>query len=140
MTQYISKDALIAEIKKIIPNEPYPRTSETLDGAATYGKRDMGFKILDLINTFGVKETGSEISEVDEKYKIGKWFTGLIPCWVDAPSTLQAAHNHHGENIVAIHLKEGGYRCCCVDDKNPSTFSLAEGTSLVEGWHNRKEY
>lgn len=76
--------------------------------------------------------------EVDEGYKIGKWFTGLIPCWIDAPSTLQAAHDHHGKNIVAIHLKNGGYRCCCVDDKEPTTFSLAENTPLVEGWHNRE--
>jgi len=134
MVQYIDKNVLIADIKKIIPNEPYPMTSETLDGAKTYGKRNMCFKILDLINTLKVKEIDVEI---DEKHKIGKWFTGLIPCWVDVPSTLQAAHNHHGKNIVAIHLKNGGYRCCCVDDKNPITFSLAEGTPLVEGWHNR---
>lgn len=77
-------------------------------------------------------------TDIDEKYKIGKWFMGLIPCWVDAPSTLQAAHDHHGKNIVAIHLKNGGYRCCCVDDKKPITFSLAENTPLVEGWHNRE--
>lgn len=77
-------------------------------------------------------------TDIDEKHKIGKWFMGLIPCWVDAPSTLQAAHDHHGKNIVAIHLKNGGYRCCCVDDKKPTTFSLAENTPLVEGWHNRE--
>lgn len=73
--------------------------------------------------------------EIDEKHKIGKWFTGLIPCWIDAPSTLQASHSHHGKNIVAIHLKDGGYRCCCIDDKEPMTFSLPENTPLVEGWH-----
>lgn len=77
-------------------------------------------------------------AEIDEKYKIGKWFTGLIPCWVNAPSTQQPAHDFHGKNIIAIHLKDGGYRCCCIDDKKPVTFTLTEGTPLVEGWNNRE--
>lgn len=90
-----------------------------------------------LANSAKICEDKQQV-EIDKEYKIGKWFTGLIPCWIDAPSTLQAAHNHHGENIVAIHLKDGGYRCCCIDDKEPITFSLAENTPLVEGWHNRE--
>ena len=76
--------------------------------------------------------------EQDEEYKIGKWFTGLIPCWINAPSTLQPEHRNHGKNVVAVHLKGGGYRCCCVDDKKPITFSVAENTPFVEGWHNRE--
>lgn len=127
MTQYISKDTLVAEIKERIKtyNKGYVNGDDTRTDALEVLLHD--------IDTLEVKEDLG----IDEKYKIGKWFTGLIPCWVDAPSTLQAAHNHHGENIVAIHLKDGGYRCCCVDDKEPITFSLAENTSLVEGWHNR---
>ena len=91
----------------------------------------------------GFQETGKCFADgeckakIDEKHKVGKYFTGLIPCWVDAPSTLQPAHNYHGKNIVAIHLKDGGYRCCCIDDKKPVTFSLPENTSLVEGWRRK---
>ena len=130
MTQYIRKDALVAEIKERIKtySKGYAEGDDT---------RADALKVL--LHDIDILEVKEDL-EIDEKHKVGIWFTGLIPCWVDAPSTLQAAHNHHGENIVAIHLKEGGYRCCCVDSKNPSTFSLAEGTSLVEGWHNKKEY
>ena len=77
-------------------------------------------------------------AEIDEEHKVGKWFMGLIPCWIDAPSTLQPAHQYHGKNVIAIHLKDGGYRCCCVDNKNPITFCVAEDTHLVEGWKDRK--
>ena len=79
-----------------------------------------------------------EENDIDEEYKIGKWFTGLIPCWINAPSTLQSEHSNHGKNVVAIHLKEGGYRCCCIDDKKPRVFNVAENTPFVEGWHNRE--
>ena len=72
--------------------------------------------------------------EIDEDWKVSKWFTGLIPCRVDAPSTLQPAHGYHGKNIVAIHLKKGGYRCCCIDDEKPKTFFLPENTHFMEGW------
>ena len=72
--------------------------------------------------------------EIDEDWQVGKWFTGLIPCRVDAPSTLQPAHEYHGKNVVAIHLKNGGYRCCCIDDEKPKTFFLPEGTYFMEGW------
>ena len=130
MTQYIRKDALVAEIKERI--ETYNKDYTNGDDR----RADALEVLLHYIDTLEVKED----LEIDEKHKIGKWFIGLIPCWVDAPSTLQAAHNHHGKNIVAIHLKDGGYRCCCVDDKEPITFSLAEGTPLVEGWHNRKSF
>lgn len=83
------------------------------------------------------KKELKKIEKIDEKYKVGKYFTGLIPCWVNAPSTLQPAHNYHGKNIVAIHLKDGGYRCCCIDDKKPVTFSLPENTPLIEGWKRK---
>lgn len=140
MTQYINKNALIAEIKKIY-NEYYKfLPSDIVENVQNF-KDD----VLRNIDTLEVKEAGANSEshkedklEIDEKFKVGVWFTGLIPCWIDAPSTLHAAHSRHGKNIVAIHLKEGGYRCCCVDDKNPSTFSLAENTPLVEGWHNRE--
>lgn len=91
----------------------------------------------------GFQETGKCFADgeckakIDEKHKVGKYFTGLIPCWVNAPSTLQPAHNYHGKNIIAIHLKDGGYRCCCIDDKKPVTFSLPENTPLVEGWKRK---
>lgn len=84
------------------------------------------------------KQGEQKVEEIDEEYKIGKWFTGLIPCWINAPSTLQPEHSNHGKNVVAVHLKGGGYRCCCVDDKKPITFSVAENTPFVEGWHNRE--
>lgn len=80
----------------------------------------------------------AEGEEIDEEYKVGKWFAGLIPCWINAPSTLQPGHSEHGKNIVAIHLKGGGYKCCCVDNKEPATFNMPENTPLVEGWHNRE--
>ena len=35
------------------------------------------------------KQGEQKVEEIDEEYKIGKWFTGLIPCWINAPSTLQ---------------------------------------------------
>lgn len=128
MTQYIDKLALVAMIKERIKtyNKGYANGADR--------RADALVVLLHDIDTLEVKED----LEIDKEHKIGKWFTGLIPCWIDAPSTLQAAHDHHGKNIVAIHLKNGGYRCCCVDDKEPSTFSLAEGTPLVEGWHNRE--
>lgn len=66
MTQYIDKAALVAEIEKIIPTEPYPRTSETLYGAEKYGKREMCFRILDLINTLEVKEVDWEKERMSE--------------------------------------------------------------------------
>lgn len=122
MAQYIDKLALVAMIKERIKtyNKGYANGDDR--------RADALEVLLHDIDT---------LEEIDEKHKIDKWFTGLIPCWVDAPSTLQAAHNHHGEDIVAIHLKDGGYRCCCIDDKEPMTFSLPENVSLVEGWHNR---
>ena len=89
-----------------------------------------------------IKETAQDAlaqlpktSVIDENYKAGNCFSGLIPCWVDAPSTLQFGHAYHGKNVVAIHYKNGGYRCCCVDDEKPITFNLPEGTHLVEGWN-----
>lgn len=81
-----------------------------------------------------VKALLNENNEIDEDYVLGKCFTGLIPCWIDAPSTLQPAYKYHGKNIVAVHLKGGGYRCCIIDDITPSTFYLPENTHLVEGW------
>lgn len=94
-------------------------------------------------NCNGFQETGKCFADgeckakIDEKHKVGKYFTGLIPCWVNAPSTLQPAHNYHGKNLVAIHLKDGGYRCCCIDDNKPITFTLPENTQLVEGWKRK---
>lgn len=80
-----------------------------------------------------VKSMMQEPDNVDEEYDTSK-FTGLFPAWIDAPSTLQPAHKWHGRNVVAIHEKKGGFRCCCVDDKVPSTFHLPEDTHLVSGW------
>ena len=116
----IDKDAVVAEIEKLKKSHD----NWSCMGKCFHKEYD---NLLSFINTL-------EVKEVDEEYKVGKWFTGLIPCWVDAPSTLQPSHNYHGKNIVAIHLKDGGYRCCCVDDEVPTTFSLAEDTHLVEGW------
>ena len=90
------------------------------------------------IRAYLEKQKEQKPAEIDEEHKVGKWFTGLIPCWIDAPSTLQPAHRYHGKNVIAIHLKDGGYRCCCVDDKKPITFRVAEDTHLVEGWKDRK--
>lgn len=65
MEQYIPKSVLVAEIEKIIPSEPYPRTSETLYGAEKYGKREMCFRILDLIDSLEVKEVNLK-KEIEE--------------------------------------------------------------------------
>lgn len=133
MKQYIDKSAVVAEIeKRLHTNGAFDEFGDEA-WAEDVGMCNAYKSILSFLDTLEVKED----LEIDEKHKIGKWFTGLIPCWVDAPSTLQAAHDHHGKNIVAIHLKDGGYRCCCIDDKEPMTFSLPENTSLVEEWHNR---
>ena len=77
--------------------------------------------------------------ERTEWYRLlgGKTFMGLIPCWVDAPSTLQPAHKHHGKNLIVMHENNGGFRCCCVDDEKPITFHLPEDTHLVEGWNKK---
>ena len=70
----------------------------------------------------------------NEDYMIGSYFKGLIPCWVNAPSTFQPAHKYHGKNLVVMHENAGGFRCCCVDDETPRTFHIPEDTFLVEGW------
>lgn len=72
--------------------------------------------------------------EIDSDYMVGRTFSGLIPCWVNAPSTLQAAHRYHGKNVVAVHEKSGGFCCCFIDDDRPRTIHLPENTCLVEGW------
>ena len=74
----------------------------------------------------------------DEEYSFSGKFSGLCPAWINAPSTLQPAHKYHGKNVVAIHEKTGGFRCCCIDDEVPSTFHVPENTELVPGWTGRK--
>ena len=80
---------------------------------------------------FGLKQ--------NEEYMLpgGKTFSGLIPCWVDAPSTLQPAHKHHGKNLIVMHENNGGFRCCCIDNEKPVTFHLPEDTHLIEGWNKK---
>ena len=73
--------------------------------------------------------------EFDEDYKIGTYFSGLILAWVNQPSALQPAHRHHGKNVVAIHLKRGGFRCCCIDDDVPRTIDIPENTLSPLGGH-----
>lgn len=81
----------------------------------------------------------SSMSAYDGDYNFSNKFTGLCPCWVNAPSTIQPAHKWHGKNIVAVHETDGGFRCCCVDDIKPITFHLPENTELVPGWRNRRK-
>ena len=76
------------------------------------------------------------MKEIDENFKAGKTFTGLVPAWIDAPSTRQPAHRYHGMNVVAVRYKDGGYRCCGLFDGKPVTFDLPEDTHLVEGWND----
>lgn len=80
---------------------------------------------------FGLKQT--------QEYMLsgGKTFSGLIPCWVNAPSELQPAHKYHGKNVVIMHENNGGFRCVCIDDKEPVTFHLPENTLFVEGWKKK---
>lgn len=72
-----------------------------------------------------------------EQYSIGKTFMGLIPCWVNAPSTLQPAHKYHGKNAVIMHENNGGFRCCFIDDEKATTIHLPENTLFVEGWRKK---
>ena len=51
MKHLIDKEAILAEIKKIIPSEPYPRTSDTLYGSRVYGKIEMCNEIITRINS-----------------------------------------------------------------------------------------
>ena len=74
--------------------------------------------------------------QIDGEYTNGG-FTGLLPAWIDAPSTLQPAHKWHGRNVVAVHEKNGGFRCCLIDEKVPFTFHLPENTGLVSGWKKK---
>lgn len=78
---------------------------------------------------FGLQQT--------ENYTIGKTFKGLIPCWINAPSELQSAHQYHGKNVVVMHENNGGFRCVCIDDEKPVTFHLPDDVLLVEGWRKR---
>ena len=80
---------------------------------------------------FGLKQ--------NEEYMLpgGRTFSGLIPCWVNAPSTLQPAHKYHGKNLIVMHENNGGFRCCCIDNEKPVTFHLPEDTYLVEGWNKK---
>ncbi len=80
---------------------------------------------------FGLRQT--------QEYMLpgGKTFSGLIPCWVNAPSTLQPAHKYHGKNVVIMHENNGGFRCCCIDDEKATTFHLPENTLFVEGWRKK---
>ncbi len=80
------------------------------------------------------------MNTVDEEYTFSKTFTGLCPAWINAPSTLQPAHKWHGKNVVAIHEKNGGFRCCCIDEEKPSTFSVPENTDIVPGWKKREKH
>lgn len=74
-----------------------------------------------------------------EQYSIGRTFMGLIPCWVNAPSTLQPAHKYHGRNAVIMHENNGGFRCCFIDDEKATTVHLPENTGFVEGWIKKPE-
>lgn len=67
--------------------------------------------------------------------RTNKYFLGpLIPAWINAPSTLQHGHEHHGENIVAVKLEDGNYQCSNIDAKVANTFILPSDTPLVDGW------
>ena len=73
---------------------------------------------------------------MDKDYRLGN-FTGLLLGWVNQPSTLQPAHRYHGKNVVAVHEKSGGFRCCIIDDEIPSTIHLPEGSISPlgsDGW------
>lgn len=71
------------------------------------------------------------------QYSIGKTFMGLIPCWVNAPSTLQPAHKYHGKNAVIMHESNGGFCCCFIDNEKAATVYLPENTGFVEGWRKK---
>lgn len=78
------------------------------------------------------------LRKLDRWYTLG-CFSGLIPCWVNAPSTLQPAHKYHGQNMVAVHFDDGGYICCPIDAEEPITIQLPENTKLEPGWRNKKQ-
>lgn len=133
-----------AENHRVVPPHIYVYRSDVNElnipvtvEAPDFTVQDEWGNVIDLY--FMDMEGGSSISAYDGDYNFSNKFTGLCPCWVNAPSTLQPAHKWHGKNIVAIHLKGGGYRCCCVDNIKPITFHMPENTELVPGWRNRRK-
>lgn len=135
LVQYINT----LEVKEVDINNEIAQFIDTNFEKATIGHRLSLKRTAKHFFELGLNaKMGGEENTIDEEYKIGKWFTGLIPCWINAPSTLQPAHSYHGKNVIAIHLKGGGYKCCCIDDIKPVVFTLAENTRLEEGWHNRE--
>ena len=80
-------------------------------------------------------ERQQETGAIDEEYRLGG-FTGLLCAWVNQPSINQPAHKYHGRNVVAYHEKNGGFRCCLIDEPTAATFHLPENT-LSAGWKDR---
>lgn len=80
---------------------------------------------------FGLRQT--------QDYMIGRTFKGLIPCWINAPSTLSPLHKYHGKNAVVMHENNGGFRCICIDEKEPVSFHIPSGDVLVEGWKKKPD-
>lgn len=83
-----------------------------------------------------IEHLQQEQPEVDDiEFRCGYFSGPIFPAWIDAPSTLQPAHKYHGLEVVACHLKEGGYRV--VPRNEPVSFELPEGTHLVGGWKEK---
>jgi len=110
------------------------------EGLSEHNWQGFGGATIDECLAWLEKQKEKVSDEFDENYKIGDYHSGLILAWVNQPSTLQPAHKYHGKNVVAIHLKKGGFRCCCVDDPSPITFEIPDGTlsPLCGKWHNEK--
>ena len=111
------------EVQKIFDEQKPAERSSVIESEYDKGYREG--------HRFGLRQT--------QEYMIpgGRTFSGLIPCWVNAPSELQPAHRYHGKNLVIMHENNGGFRCVCIDDEKAVTFHLPENTSFGEGWRKR---
>lgn len=83
-----------------------------------------------------VKENVERIPDSGEDYVFDKKFTGLCPGWINAPSTLQPAHEYHGRKVIAM-KEHDGYRVYLIGDETARTIHLPEGTQIVAGWDNK---
>lgn len=128
MSKYIEADKLIKSVKNY--QEGAKAALNPIDGNADYykGKIDACEDMQEFITA--LQQEQPEVEGIE--FRCGYFSGPIFPAWIDAPSTLQPAHRYHGLEVVACHLKEGGYRV--VPRNKPVSFELPEGTHLVGGW------
>ena len=130
MNKYINAEKLIAEIERLYDGEA-PKHDQQCDFDDGY------FTGIGAISRF-IDSLQQEQPEVDGiEFRCGFFSGPIFPAWIDAPSGLQPAHKYHGLEVIACHLKGGGYRV--VPRNKPISFELPESTHLVGGWKDQPE-